>query len=170
MVGASVGGYAALRAGLALSAIPPLHRTARHARPVSTPISILAFGPQVFLDPTERRALDLPAMFFDFQLNEMHCEASLAKVDVLAAHAMWTQQAQAERADAPTASSCMPTIEVHVGGCAVGDVREAALLREALTLADGPRVAVHVHEGLSHALVKDLRDAGVLDGLLKRMM
>jgi len=189
-IGASVGGYAALRAGLALSS-DPLHTMqqqavggghatpgpAHEARPASTPVpvSILAFGPQVFLDPSERQALELPAMFFDHELAELHSEASAARVPVEAAHAVWARQMRAREAGASTTSSTRssPRIEIHVGADAIGDVREAALLREAIAMAAGGAhvaVQVQVHEGLGHALVKDLRDAGVLEDLLKRML
>ena len=51
-IGASMGGYAALRAGLSLGAA-----------------AVIAFGPQIFIDPAEREALGLPAMFFDSTLR-----------------------------------------------------------------------------------------------------
>ena len=55
LVGASMGGYAAIRAGLALS-----HRV---------PTVILAFAPQIVIEPQDRSVLGLPAMPFDANLH-----------------------------------------------------------------------------------------------------
>ena len=145
-IGASAGGYAAIRAGLAL-----------HAS------AVLAFSPQVFLEPAQRSALELPPMFFDEQLRALHADAQQSAILTEPAHACWarrgcpprrharrevtTTQTYKDRATRPFAvstqavvsnvkPSASPTaIEVHVGGDASGDVQEAALLREAINSA-----------------------------------
>lgn len=57
LVGASMGGYAAIRAGFALS-----HRV---------PTVILAFAPQIVIEPQDRSVLGLPAMPFDANLHAL---------------------------------------------------------------------------------------------------
>ena len=62
-------------------------------------------------------------------------------------------------------------IEVHVGSLAVADLQEARMLEAAA--AEGgcgvrPTVAVHVHAGCGHSVVRSLRDAGELDAIFHR--
>ena len=159
-IGASMGGYAAIRAGLALGAG-----------------AVLAFGPQVFINPSQRDALGLPWMQYDAILRRLagtcaDCEVQMAPL---------TRVQRTGRA-ACTNSECgstSTTIEIHVGGAASGDVKEAAMLREALRVQYGDAAAagnateerlevlVFVHAGLTHALVKDLRAAGALERMLR---
>jgi len=156
-IGASMGAYAAIRAGLALDAT-----------------AVLAFGPQVFIHPAERDALALPWMFFDGTLSRLEaaCAAEGVRMDALTA-------VEPRGAGAWDGAPVVPTttVEVHVGEEAHGDVREGAMLREAMMLrgegagatadaAKQPRVELIVHARMGHALVKDLRDGGALDALL----
>ena len=69
----------------------------------------------------------------------------------------------------PSAAAAL-NIEVHVGAREAGDIREALLLREAASRSTVTRVSVEVHPRLGHALVRDLRDRGELDALLRRFL
>ena len=156
-----MGGYAALRAGLALGAA-----------------AVLAFGPQVFIRPTERDALALPWMFFDRTLCRLApvCASEGVRMDALTA----VEPLGVGAWGAPVSRTATVAVEVHVGEDAHGDVREAAMLREAMRLrgegesvasagaAELPRVELIVHARMGHALVKDLRDGGALDALLAK--
>ena len=144
-IGASMGGYAALRAGLCLRAA-----------------SVLVFGPQIFLRTAERSALGLPRMFFDDDLGLLgtRCAGEGLSVDsVVAIHAGLCRSAvdgsvaplttpvatgpcvgsQREcvpwrvAQDGATPASLRPAtlIELHVGENARADLHEAALLQEA---------------------------------------
>jgi len=167
-VGASMGGYAAVRAGLAVGAA-----------------GILAFGPQIFVHPTHRAALALPYMFFDDPLAELQAEAREAGVPTESAFACWHRRCSL--LTPPTQPVIQPVIEVHVGEDAPSDVLEATLLREAMAMASErflectaqglgqrgrrqPTVSVRVHAGLGHSLAKDLRDAGHLAALLRLLI
>jgi hypothetical protein len=150
-IGASMGGYAAIRAGLALRAD-----------------AILAFAPQVSLDPSDRAGL--PAMFFDDQLSVLRAEASAAGFAAEPAFACWQRELALGDLTHGELTCRAPTtcIEVHVGSTASSDVMEARQLKEAVEGAsDGrTRVGVHVHAGSGHGVAKDLRDAGRIDALL----
>ena len=167
-IGASMGGYAAVRAGLAVGAA-----------------GILAFGPQIFVHPTHRAALALPYMFFDDPLAELQAEAREAGVPTESAFACWHRRCSL--LTPPTQPVTQPVIEVHVGEDAPSDVLEATLLREAMAMASEPfldcpaqglgqrgrrqpTVSVRVHAGLGHSLAKDLRDAGHLAALLRLLI
>ena len=186
-LGASMGGYAAIRAGVALGAA-----------------SALAFVPQVFVDPEERDALELPWMAFMGSLRRLHASrlaggpaGGLELTSLL-----------------PCVTSCghAMEIDVHVGARESGDVREAMLLREAAHVkaeaavasggvsifsragaaagkASGPsagaasaatggeaassaagcgaRVAVHIHPRKGHLFFRELRQSGELVTLLR---
>ena len=144
-VGASMGGYAAVRAGIALR--------------VDT---VLAFGPQVVLAPRERVALGLKVSPFDrsFQILEGEGKAEgFALTSLLEVVRDATSAAQEPKqrrqglprplAPAPGAApahaleelaalslgSTAPkttAIQIFVGGACAGDVREAALLEKAI--------------------------------------
>ena len=163
-----MGGYAAVRAGLAVGAA-----------------GILAFGPQIFVHPTHRAALALPYMFFDDPLAELQAEAREAGVPTESAFACWHRRCSL--LTPLTQPVTQPVIEVHVGEDAPSDVLEATLLREAMAMASEPfldcpaqglgqrgrrqpTVSVRVHAGLGHSLAKDLRDAGHLAALLRLLI
>lgn len=159
-IGASMGGYAAVRAGLALGAS-----------------SVLAFGPQVFIHPTERHALALPWMFFDGTLRRLEavCASEGVRMDSLTA----IEPCGAGERSTAAAMAAATTVEIHVGEEATGDVREGAMLREAMTLRGEDKgtdthpsrlacVELIVHARMGHALVKELRDGGALDVLLAK--
>ena len=157
-IGASMGAYAAIRAGLSLGAA-----------------SILAFGPQVFIDPAARDALALPWMFFDETLRRLGvvCAAEGVSMEPLTAIEPRGVCAWEGRPDSG-ALGCT-TVEIHLGEEATGDVREAAMLREAVATrcreppgSERCRVELLVHKRLGHALVKDLRDGGALEDLMAK--
>mmetsp|Transcript_66307 Transcript_66307/g.110153 ORF Transcript_66307/g.110153 Transcript_66307/m.110153 type:complete len:483 (+) Transcript_66307:14-1462(+) len=101
-VGASMGGYAAIRVGLAIGAS-----------------SVLAFGPQVYLCPQER--VQFVGETPDFFAADLHrCATSGLQMESLI-----TAMARCD-------SSASHLVEVHCGAEAASDVREARLLQEAL--------------------------------------
>eukprot|EP00965_Chrysotila_dentata_P218144 6190426-Pleurochrysis_carterae.AAC.3 len=76
-IGASMGGYAALRAGIALAAS-----------------HVLVFGAQVYIDPSHRSMLELPPMFFDEQLRALKMVADEAGVAMEPAYWQWARVCQ----------------------------------------------------------------------------
>ena len=147
-IGASMGGYAAIRAGVALRAE-----------------RVIAFAPQVFVDPATRTALGLSAMPFDGALRACRdaCERE-GRPMVSAADALMVE-----------AGGAATTIEVHVGTRATGDLCEALLLREtALRHAASGRPVATVNverwRKLGHLLTAELRDRGELDAMLTRIV
>ena len=155
-IGASMGGYAAIRVGLSLGAS-----------------SVLAFGPQVFIDPIEREALALQGMFFDEVLSKLKNTCAAEGMAMTPLTAIEAQGVGAWESSSTPGARVATAIEIHVGGDASGDVREAAMLRECVAanairrgVPARCRVQVIVHARLGHALVKDLRDADALAPLL----
>jgi len=148
MIGSSMGGYAALRAGLALNAS-----------------AVLAFAPQVFIDPREREALELPVSGFD---------GWLAKVKHACEEAQIRTRSLVDLLKAPTVpreSAVGCQIDIHVGACARGDCDEAWLLEEACRTAKrGAAVVVQVHPRYGHYLAGGLRAEGKLEGLLRQLI
>ena len=139
-IGSSMGAYGAARAALALGAE-----------------RAIAFSPQVLLEPAARAAAGLPDDApFDPLLRGLSAAGAAADfplvslVDAVSA------------ADAPAHTR----LEVHVGSGAPADVVEAELLRAA---AGDERCTITLHEGRDHNLVTDMRDAGELDALLRRI-
>ena len=190
-IGSSMGGYAATRCGLALGAL---------SLPNLESVAVLAFGPQVFIDPSERVALSLPLMSFDRPLDRLAKIASAPKfgfpLQSLARLATHLATHGAHRLGLQTVR-----LELHVGEMATGDVREARLLHAAITLAvaesAGPAAPlplpvgesqqrassesqlacrVHVHaaddERSSHCIAASLqsRGGGYLEQLLRHTM
>jgi hypothetical protein len=152
-VGASMGGYAAIRAGLALRAD-----------------SVLAFGPQVFIGTEERAALRLPhSHTFGPRLAKLPAACAALGVAPLSLTA-----AIEEASRDPAHAQCV--IDVHVGARDWGDTREALLLQAAAAQQPHARarcevhVKVHAHVGFGHAVVRDLRDAGQLGPLLTALL
>ena len=177
-IGASMGGYAAARCGLALGALDP----ARCPTLVST--LVLAFGPQCFINPSERVALSLPWMSFDDALDRLARVAS-ARTHAFPLHslaALAAAGAAAASGRAEGAERSHVRLELHVGSAALGDVREARLLEESVTMlvdslaaetpsrALGVNVDVRVHatadERSGHCVAAALKADGLLDGLI----
>ena len=160
-IGSSMGGYAAVRAGLALGAEVAV-----------------GFSPQVLIDPSARKAARLGHMHFDDVLSWLRIVAAVeghqmtSLVDAASDAAKgWRRSADA----ATVAGTAMPTetrVVLHVGASDAGDVYEAELLSTAIDAArrkhggGGPRVALTVHANRDHNLVVDLRN----DGQLVRML
>ena len=153
-IGSSMGGYAAIRAGLALNADVAV-----------------AFSPQVVIHAAERKQLNFPQQPFDGLLN------TLVETTQNAAGIPLTSLIECV-ASAP--DSCNTLVEMHVGRLEEGDVREAKMLQAAV---DGRRCsssggggggggvacALTVHDGRDHNLVKEMRDDGELHELLRRV-
>ena len=178
VVGASMGGYAAIRAGIALRAE-----------------SVVAFSPQVFIDREERSRLALPPSSFDADLSRVQAgcaqrgmtrlpsaiDALLGSSAVLGAGSADGEAAEVAAVGCAVLGTKMgavgraaercPRIEVHVGSGAAGDVREAKLLCEALARSGhGAACSMDVHPHCGHMLVGDLRNRGALDVLLHRVL
>jgi len=178
VVGASMGGYAAIRAGIALRAD-----------------SVVAFSPQVFIDREERSRLALPPSSFDADLSRVQAGCAQrgmtrlpSAIDALlgSSAVLGAVSADGEAAEVAAVGCAMlgtkmgavgraaercPRIEVHVGSGAAGDVREAKLLCEALARSGhGAACSMDVHPHCGHMLVGDLRNRGALDVLLHRVL
>lgn len=153
-IGSSMGGYAAVRAGLALDAD-----------------AVVAFSPQVVIDPDERARMQLPAAPFDSLLCTLKAASELVDAPL-------TSLVEAVEAAARDGHSC--AIDLHAGSAEVGDVYEAQLLSEACERAQqraatatasgrAPTCKLTVHEGRDHNLVTEMRNEGALDALLARV-
>ena len=155
LLGASMGGYAAVRAGLAL----------RVARPEVAEFRILAFGPQVFIDPEERALLGLPAGSWETELRRLKgvC-ARRAVVMASALDALLAPEVHDEATPPPV------EITLYVGALAKSDVIEARLLEEAASTSSSCSVTVHVQEEVGHNNVRLLRESGALDELLRERL
>ena len=143
-LGASMGGYAAIRAGLALGAT-----------------AVLAFVPQVIVDPAEREAIELPHMAFVGSLRRLRATMAARALEMTSL--------------LPSVGACTHAVQVqvHVGARESGDVREALLLREAAREAGdacAAVISVHVHARKGHLLFRDLKEAGALDELLTELV
>ncbi|KOO27292.1 aspartyl asparaginyl beta-hydroxylase [Chrysochromulina tobinii] len=104
-IGSSMGGYAAIRAGIALNAD-----------------RAVAFSPQVLLHPDERRGAALEPMHFDELLSWLRLAAS---AEGFAMRSL----VEAVREAPP---SIFTAVEVHVGASEHGDVYEAERLQAAV--------------------------------------
>jgi len=187
MVGASMGGYAAIRSALTLS--EKMGRSAAAGAPCAFhgAISVLVFAPQIFIEPEERAQLKLSPMAFDSDLRRAKerwraesadpSQLLLPSAADLLLEAFKTggqlidHDVARAGADRPSlASTGCPScdIHVHVGSLAAGDVREAMLLREASRVTGKADCNVHIHRRLGHLLVRDLRESGLLDEILGR--
>lgn len=180
-VGCSMGGYAAVRAGLALRAQ-----------------TILAFGPQVVLEPIERSRLGLPESSFDSLLDSLAANGKaegfaltslmeVARGD-LASQQPQPQPPQSQLRSPSSTDSRRAHAHIHVelfaGANCEGDVREANLLqqaiaamrhhREALNHSSGPCIQpavtcrCTVHPGSDHAIAAAMRASGELHDVLCR--
>ena len=173
-IGSSLGGYAAVRCGLALGDL--------HDGTVES-VDVLSFAPQVFIDPWERVALNLPLMSFERALDRLKVAAtalqfSLHSLVRLAADHAAAQAAHAERAAAYGGEEALlrPRVHLalHVGAQAPSDVREARLFEMSVAALHAAylhlSVGVHVHECSGHCVAADLRARGELDGIVSSLL
>ena len=144
-IGASMGGYAAIRAGAALGA----HTT-------------IAFGPQIFLHPDERRLLELPLAVMDPPLETLQRDAAAVGIQLeKQSLCVVLGKARALSAGEPTTSGT--DVVMHVGDWPRGgDNLEARLLLEVLG-----RGKVYLHHKHGHNLAFGLRENGFLEPLLR---
>ena len=144
-IGASMGGYAAIRAGCALGA---------H--------TCIALGPQIFLHPCERRQLALPFAVMDPPLMQLERDARRQAIR------LERQSLVALLAGGAACSHVSCTrIVMHVGDWPKGgDIMEARLLQEATLPIAGLTVDVHLHARHGHNLAFTLRESGWLEPLL----
>ena len=143
-IGSSMGGYAAVRAGIALEA-----HTA------------VAFSPQVLIDAALREGRQLGEQPFDGLLRTLRTTADAAGVPL----------PSLDDCVRDASPSCSTSIELHAGSLEVGDVAEAMLLVDAVEARSrsGLSCTLTVHEGRDHNLVKEMRDEGELHSLLRRV-
>ena len=146
-VGSSMGGYAAVRAGLALNAQ-----------------LAVAFSPQVLLEPAARKAANLDPMHFDELLSWLQVVGQ-------AEHFSLLSLTDAARGASP---GCTTHVQLHVGASEAGDVHEAELLlaaidetRASMRNGAGPTASLRVHPNRDHNLVVRLRDSGELHDMLQ---
>lgn len=166
-VGSSMGGYAAIRAGIALQAE-----------------AILAFGPQVVLAPEEREALGLRGSPYEHSLRSLQANGEAEGFAL-------TSLLDVVREPWPTAPLRTTAIQIFVGGACAGDVREAALLAKAIgegraglaarasppspaataaaATAAPPALscACTIVPGGDHGVAAAMRDSGELDRVLR---
>ena len=146
-IGSSMGGYAAVRAGVALNAD-----------------AALAFSPQVLLDVEDRKKRGLPEMMFDDVLKWTKLVAQFENFEL--------RPLTDVVRDAP--AECTTQIEVHVGGVDEGDVTEVNILKAAVDRRarkgrrGGLSMSLTVHGERDHNLVVDMRNSGELHALLRR--
>ena len=176
-IGCSMGGYAAIRAGCALGAN-----------------AVLAFSPQIFIDPAERQEhLELPPMGFSDALRRCHALASSSDaswtadtvlpslLDSIASLASPSPAGAAPHPNQSNGSSKTIAIEVVVGANASGDVLEALLLQERARLhneaagragkaSTAVAVAVHLYKRQGHLVFRHLRGTGQIEAMLTRLM
>ena len=165
-IGSSMGGHAAARCGLRLGL----------STSVAASVVVLAFGPQVFLDPYERVALRLPWMSFDDALDRLQRAASTSKG--LGAFRLGSLVPMACSLAASEKGRACVRLELHVGAQAASDVREAALLEAAIAVARAEgaaseRLSLHVHkhdtadERSGHCVAASLHATGFVEELLR---
>ena len=160
-IGASMGGYAAIRAAVDLGAQ-----------------LAVAFGPQVFLHPDQRRHLQLPWQVMDAPLEGLRRDASAAGIEHLEHHSL-TALMGTDRTTRSGARQSPMRIAIHCGGRS--DLFEATLLQravgtavqqESLSSSLGSDVAqldvhVHFHRRHGHNLAFQMRADGFLEPLLR---
>ena len=145
-LGSSMGGYAAIRAGLALGVW-----------------RVVAFAPQALIDSTARTEADLPTMPFDELLRHLKRVLWMEGVKM-------TSLVESVSNCAPDACT---SIEIHVGGNEAGDIREAEMVNAAVDARGNEGLVscqVHIHRGQDHGLVRAMRDTGELHELLVRLV
>lgn len=144
-LGFCCGGYAAIRIGMSIGAS-----------------HILAFSPQVFINPDERRLRHFPLVYFDsilesFQEAENCPLESLVRVFEMRNHVK----------NLPT------SIEIHIGADAKADVLEMFSFVDELKelnskskSAGNFSLCIHVHHGCGHAVPAFLKSQGKLQDTL----
>ena len=137
-LGASAGGYAAIRAGIALGAA-----------------AVLAFGPQVVIAPGERAALQLPGGFYDRALRET--AAAGVRMGSLIHAAAGASAATATAVEIHTGRLCPGDVR-----------EARLLQQAVAGAGSGVSVAVHVHRGLSHMVASGIGAEGFLEPLLRK--
>ena len=161
-VGCSMGGYAAIRAGLALGA-----RT------------VVAFSPQVFIDPETRNRLQLPWQVFDPSLEKLRHSCNAFPMDsllvALDGAPMQSSRVSSDAAIAARSSHC--EVALHIGDRARGDKLEARLLEAAAVACTSQpartvrvQVQVNEHARSGHMIAAALRTNGQLDTILQRTL
>ena len=120
-IGASMGGYGAARCGMAIGA----------ASSTVEYVEVLAFGPQIFLHPSERTALHLPEMSFDSALDRLYRAASkavpgrdAARVLAFPLASLVCLAAELHRQKEATPTAPSVRVQIHVGSQAPSDVKE----------------------------------------------
>ena len=142
-IGYCRGGYAAVRAGVVLGAD-----------------SVLAFSPQCFIDPAERKMLGLPATYYDCFLNALK-EAD-APLDSLSSVLSRTTCAR------------HTSIELHVGAQDVGGVAgrlsstKSGTLGLRIAASSRVEISVQTHVGCGHEVPAGLKQSGDSIQLLER--
>ena len=149
-IGSSMGGYAAVRAALALEAD-----------------AALAFAPQVAIDPEERLRRELPPAPFDALLGGLGVIGRAAGFPLESLDSLVRKLPPRQ----PWPQGSATRIVLHCGDADPGDVAEAwtleAAVREAAALRPtGVACSVTVHAARDHNLVVDMRDSGELHELL----
>ena len=180
-IGASMGGYAAIRCGFAIAAL------------VSS-VRVVSFGPQVVINPAERAALNLPLASFEPALDRLYGAARAIGMEMASLVELFAR-GEGDHLGGEV------RVEIHVGREAPGDEREARLLAcvvhdletkaasgamesnagQAVATSDaasctpphggehgagGVHVSVQVHEGSAHTVAADLKTAGSLDAII----
>jgi hypothetical protein len=143
LMGYSGGGYAAVRAGVALGAD-----------------AVISFVPQVFLHPSVRAALELAPAAYD-PLLEVLAERCAQDGTRMRPLTRVLAEAKGVRTE----------LHIHVGAQTPSDVREARLLQASSTACGGPAVSVHTWPGLGHvSLAGALRKQGLFEKLLSEQV
>ena len=170
-VGSSMGGYAAIRAGLALRADV-----------------VLAFGPQVVLAPSERAALALRPSPYDRSLAALDADGEAegfdrtSLLDVVRAFVAAPPAPTQREREPPRVPAAAPPprgeasggtrVHVFAGGKCAGDVQEARLLEKAIS--GGRQAAALVScsctivPGSDHAVAAAMKASGQLQEVLCR--
>ena len=147
-LGCSMGGYAALRAAIAINAD-----------------AAVAFAPQVVVDPHERARMRLPRMDFDSLLEAL---AAVGRDEGFELRSLVECVSDA----AAEGTAMRPThLEVHVGDRCPGDVTEARLLEVACSQSGlGLTCRCVVHAGHDHCLAASMKQSGELHNVLARLV
>jgi hypothetical protein len=143
--------------------------------------TVVAFGPQVFLCPQQRRSLALPFAVMDMPLEALQRSAKAEGI-ALEAQSLIALLTLVGPGLLPRVAQAVTRVVVHVGTHPKGDLLEARMLQEAvrqqamgqqatgltpgLTRAADLIVDVHEHTRHGHNLAFALRTDGYLEPLL----
>lgn len=154
-IGSSMGGYAAVRAGLLLDAN-----------------LAIAFSPQVLLTPGERQSAGLSRVPLDDNFEWLQLVSAVEGFEP-------TSLLDAVRR---TPQTCSTQVILHVGTADENDVREAQMLRDEVNHRRGSgsssgsssggggsriHLTLHLHADREHNLVVEMRDSGRLQALMR---